>query len=57
MDRIEIQLQDKTGNWRTFHITTNNSQRILQEMQSLQQRYPDHRIRAVDQYGRLVDIL
>lgn len=57
MDRIEIQLQDKTGNWRTFHITTNNSQRILQEMQSLQQRYPDHRIRAVDQNGKLVDIL
>ena len=57
MDRVEIQAQDTTGNWRTYHVTDSNSQRILSEMKSLQQRYPTYRIRAVDQNGRVVDIL
>jgi hypothetical protein len=57
MDRVEIQAQDTTGNWRTYHITDTNSQRILSEMKSLQSRYPDYRIRAIDQNGRVVDIL
>lgn len=57
MDRVEIQAQDTTGNWRTYHTTDTNSQRILSEMKSLQSRYPDYRIRAIDQNGRVVDIL
>jgi hypothetical protein len=57
MDQVEIQLQDTTGNWRTFHITQNNSQRILSEMQQLSSRFPDQRVRAVDMNGRIVDIL
>ena len=59
MDRVEIQAQDTTGNWRTYHTTSgvSNSQRILSEMQSLQDRYPTYRVRAVDQNGRVVDIL
>lgn len=57
MDKVEIQAQDTTGNWRTYHVTDSNSQRILSEMKSLQQRYPTYRIRAVDQNGRVVDIL
>ena len=57
MDRVEIQAQDTTGNWCTYHVTDTNSQRILSEMKSLQSRYPDYRIRAIDQNGRVVDIL
>jgi hypothetical protein len=57
MDQVQIQLQDTTGNWRTYHITQNNSQRILSEMKQLSSRFPDQRVRAVDMDGRLVDIL
>jgi hypothetical protein len=57
MDRIEIQAQDTTGNWRTYHVTSNNTQRILSEMKSLQSRLPNFRVRAVDANGRVVDIL
>jgi hypothetical protein len=57
MDQVQIQAQDKSGMWRTYHITSNNSQRITSEMRSLQSRFPDYRIRAVDQNGKLVDIL
>ena len=57
MDRIDIQLQDTTGVWRTYVNTLNNSQRILSEMRSLQSRFPTYRVRAVDQNGRVVDIL
>lgn len=57
MDNIHIQAQDTSGNWRTYHITLNQPQRILQEMQALKSRYPDYRVRAVDENGRVVDIL
>jgi hypothetical protein len=55
---VEIQAQDNTGNWRTYHITNiNNSQVVLIEMRSLKSRYPDFRVRAVDRSGRLIDLL
>ena len=54
---VQIQLQDMTGNWRTFHITQNNSQQILSEMKQLSSRFPDQRVRAVDMEGKIVDIL
>jgi hypothetical protein len=57
MNQVEIQLQDITGNWRTYHITLNNSQMILSEMKQLSSRFPDQRVRAVDMDGRIVDIL
>jgi len=57
MGDIYIQAQDTTGNWRTYSIVINQSQRILSEMRSLQSRYPDYRIRAIDSDGRVVDIL
>jgi hypothetical protein len=57
MNQVQIQLQDSTGNWRTFHITLNESQRIVSEMKQLSSRYPNQRVRAVDMDGRLVDIL
>jgi hypothetical protein len=55
---VEIQAQDTTGNWRTYHIANiNNSQVVLAEMNSLKSRYPDFRVRAVDRSGRLIDLL
>jgi hypothetical protein len=57
MDQVQIQLQDTSGNWRTFHVTLNNSQMILSEMKQLSYRYPTQRVRAVDMDGKLVDIL
>jgi hypothetical protein len=54
---VEIQAQDTTGNWRTYHITNiNNSQVVLIEMRSLKRRYPDSRVRAVDRSGRPVGL-
>jgi len=57
MDSVLIQLQDASGNWRTYSIVMNFSQRVLSEMRSLQSRYPNYRVRAVDNDGRVVDIL
>jgi hypothetical protein len=43
--------------WRTVHITQNLSQQVLLNMQSIQARYPDKRVRAIDSNGRLIDLL
>jgi hypothetical protein len=55
-ERVEIQIQDG-GNWRTIHITFNNSQLILNEMKTLKQRYPDKRVRAINNNGRMIDMI
>ena len=57
MDSIQIQAQDTSGMWRTIQYTLNQSQKILAAMKSLQSCYPTYRIRAVDQNGKIVDIL
>lgn len=54
---ISIQLQDQSGNWRTYHQTQNIPLLIRQSMEELKRQFPDLRIRAVDSEGRLVDIL
>jgi predicted secreted protein len=56
-DSVEIQLQDSTGNWRTYMITQNNSQMILMRMKELKNNHPDKRVRAIDSTGRMVDML
>mgnify|MGYP003704903215 CR=1 FL=1 len=55
--KFDIQAQDKSGVWRTYHTTINNSQKILSEMESLKRNLPDYRVRAIDKNGRIVDIL
>lgn len=57
MNQVQIQLQDTTGNWRTYHVTLNNSQMILSEMRQLASHFPNQRVRAVDMDGKIVDIL
>lgn len=58
MERIDIQVQDESGNWRTYNsIMQNNSLLIIISMRNLKYQFPDKRVRAVDQDGRSVDFL
>ena len=57
MESIEIQVQDSSGMWRTYQITMNIPQLIIARMEELKRQFPDRRIRAIDQHGRVVDIL
>ena len=56
-NNIELQTQDITGNWRTMHVTQNNSQMIIFGMRQIASQFPDQRVRAVDSDGRIVDIM
>lgn len=57
METVQIQAQDQSGNWRTYIITGNHSLQVLEGMRQLRWQFPDARIRAVDNSGRLVDML
>ena len=58
MERIDIHVQDESGNWRTYNsIMQNNSLLIIMSMRNLKDKFPDKRVRAVDQDGRIIDIL
>jgi hypothetical protein len=57
MDMIEIQVQDTTGNWRTYSVTQNISAPIVTAMRSLKDQFPEQRVRAIDRSGRLVDLI
>ena len=52
-----IQIQDYSKLWITVERVQNNLQRIGYELQAIQRRYPDRRVRAVDNNGRLIDLL
>ena len=56
MDLVNIQIQDCSKNWLTVSRFVNNLQRIAFEMRPVQSRYPDRRVRAVDNNGGLVDL-
>lgn len=58
MEHVEIQVQDSTGNWRTYSVQMqNNSLMIQMAMKALKDQFPDQRVRAVDQDGRLIDVM
>lgn len=57
MERIYIQIQSEDGNWQTYVTTENQPPVITNEMQELKRRYPEKRVRAIDESGRLVDFL
>jgi hypothetical protein len=57
MDYAQIQIRDYGGLWLTISHVVNNLQRIGFELQSVQSRYPDRRVRAVDSKGHLIDLL
>jgi hypothetical protein len=54
MEFIKIQIRDYSGTWLTVSHVVNDLQRIGFELKSVQSRYPDRRVRAVDESGRLV---
>ena len=56
MSYVQIQVQI-SGLWRTYNVVQNNSQRIIMAMDELKRQFPDHRVRAVDSNGTLVDLL
>ena len=57
MGNIYIQLLDETGNWRTYSVTQNQDLLINSAMKTLKDQFPDHRVRAIDDKGMLVNIL
>ncbi len=57
MECAEVQIQDYGGNWITVSNVVNNLQRVGFELRSVQSRYPDRRVRAIDKSGRLIDLL
>ena len=54
---VAIQYQDALGNWITSMTVPNEPAVILNGMKSVAVLYPGKRVRAVDQDGKLVDIL
>jgi hypothetical protein len=56
VDNVNLQLQDESGNWRTYVVTINNSHVIASNMRTLQDMHPGMKGRAVDSSGRIVDI-
>jgi hypothetical protein len=56
MDYVSIEIQDYGGNWLAVSKVVNNAQRIGFEIRSVQSRYPDRLVRAVDQSGRLLQM-
>jgi hypothetical protein len=56
MELANIQFQDYSKVWVTVSRVVNDLQRIAFELRSVQARYPDRRVRAVDHQGKLIDI-
>jgi hypothetical protein len=52
-----IEYQDPLGNWMTVVTVPNQPPLILNGMRSVAVLYPGKRVRAVDQDGKLIDIL
>jgi hypothetical protein len=54
---VAIQYQDLLGNWITSVTVPNQPPLILNGTKSVAALFPEKRVRAVDQDGRLIDIL
>jgi hypothetical protein len=54
---VAIQYQDAMGNWITSVTVPNQPPVILNGMKSVAVLFPGKRIRAVDQGGKLIDML
>ena len=54
---VAIQYQDALGNWIISMTVPNEPPVILSGMKSVALLYPGKRVRAVDQDGKLIDIL
>jgi hypothetical protein len=54
---VNIQVQDQTGMWRTTATSQNEPQLYLTRMQEAAYMHPDKRVRTVNKYGRVIDLL
>lgn len=54
---INIEFQNNTGVWVTSMRVENLGIEITNAMRQVAAMYPGSRVRAVDEYGRVVDIL
>jgi hypothetical protein len=54
---IFIQYQDITGSWYTVMSVENQDNRVIAGMHTVKNQHPDSRVRAVDENGRVIDIL
>jgi hypothetical protein len=50
-------MQDQLGLWLTYTRVSNNQSHIANEMKNMARMHPNRRTRAVDESGRVVDIL
>ncbi len=58
MGRVDIQVQDISGNWRTYNVVMSaTSMQIQMAMKQLKDQFPEQRIRAINEMGQLVDML
>jgi hypothetical protein len=53
----DVQIQTNSKVWVTISRVANNLQRINFEMRSVKSRYPDSRVRAVANDGKLIDLI
>lgn len=57
MRRVDIQIQDKSGNWLTLHsLSTPNDIEISKRLDEAQKTHSGRRVRAVESNGSVVDI-
>lgn len=55
--QIQVDIGNPAGSWRTLNTVMNYPQYIAHAMKQLANMNPGKRIRAVDENGRLVDML
>jgi hypothetical protein len=56
-DVAHVERQDSSGMWRRVSTTRNDLQYILKRMQEVKASFLHMRVRAVDDDGKLIDIL
>ena len=57
IDNVNIQYQTSVGNWITVNCVLNTPITIINAMKAVASMYNGSRVRAVDENGRVVDIL
>lgn len=57
MRNVNIQIQDKSGNWLTIHtLNSPNDIEIAKRLDEAVKFHPGKRVRATEQNGSIVDI-
>lgn len=56
-EQVQVQFQNRTGNWSTVMTVENLPQNITNAMHTVARVNPGCRVRAVDSQGRVLDLL